>query len=41
MTVGRFRYGGKVPAEIDDDAREEYWLEIRRQPVNVRKRTTW
>jgi hypothetical protein len=25
-------YGGGAPVEIDDDVREEYWREIRRQP---------
>ena len=25
-------YGGATPTEIDDDVREEYWREIRRQP---------
>lgn len=30
-------YGERVPVEIDDDAREEYWTEIRGQPENKRK----
>ena len=25
-------YGGRTPIEIDDDVREEYWRDIRRQP---------
>lgn len=25
-------YGGRDPVEIDDDVREEYWLEIRQRP---------
>ena len=25
-------YGERVPIEIDEDVREEYWTEIRRQP---------
>ena len=25
-------YGGSTPIEIDDDVREEYWRDIRRQP---------
>lgn len=25
-------YGGNTPVEIDDDVREEYWRDIRRQP---------
>ena len=27
-------YGGRVPVEIDEDVREEYWTEIRKQPEN-------
>lgn len=27
-------YGERVPVYIDDDVREEYWTEIRRQPEN-------
>lgn len=27
-------YGERVPVHIDDDVREEYWTEIRRQPEN-------
>jgi hypothetical protein len=35
---GRDRlYGERVPVEIDDDAREEYWTEIRGQPENKDK----
>ena len=28
-------YGERVPIEIDDDAREEYWLEIRNLPDRI------
>ena len=28
-------YGGSKPIEIDDDVREEYWREIRRQPERI------
>ena len=28
-------YGGRVPIEIDDDVREEYWKVVRGQPENV------
>ncbi len=34
-------YGERVPIEIDDDVREEYWTEIRGQPENRTKRHTW
>lgn len=30
-------YGERNPVEIDDDAREEYWTEIREQPENKGK----
>jgi hypothetical protein len=30
-------YGERIPVEIDDDAREEYWTEIRGQPENMGK----
>jgi hypothetical protein len=30
-------YGERIPIEIDDDAREEYWTEIRGQPENKDK----
>ena len=33
-------YGGSLPIEINEDAREEYWREIRQQPENVLKQTT-
>jgi hypothetical protein len=29
-------YGGSIPVEIDEDARDEYWREIRRLPDRVR-----
>lgn len=28
-------YGGSTPIEIDDDVRDEYWREIRRQPKRI------
>ena len=28
-------YGGSTPIEIDEDAREEYWRDIRRQPDRI------
>ena len=31
-------YGGGMPIEIDDDVREEYWRDIRRQPERVHER---
>jgi hypothetical protein len=30
-------YGERLPVEIDDDAREEYWTVIREQPENTGK----
>jgi hypothetical protein len=30
-------YGERVPVEIDEDVRGEYWREIRRQPARVRE----
>ena len=33
-------YGEAVPVEIDEDAREEYWLTIRGLPQRVQDRTT-
>jgi hypothetical protein len=30
-------YGERIPVEIDDDAREEYWAVIREQPENTGK----
>ena len=30
-------YGERVPVEIDDDVRVEYWTEIRKQPENASK----
>jgi hypothetical protein len=37
---GRDRlYGERIPIEIDEDAREEYWTRIRRQPGNVHRVT--
>jgi hypothetical protein len=35
---GRDRlYGERLPIEIDEDAREEYWTTIREQPQNSNK----
>ncbi len=31
-------YGGSTPIEIDEDVREEYWLNIRRQPKRIHER---
>ena len=31
-------YGGSSPIEIDEDVREEYWRDIRRQPEKVHDR---
>jgi hypothetical protein len=31
-------YGERVPVEIDEDVREEYWTEIRGLPENKAKR---
>ena len=31
-------YGGNTPIEIDDDVREEYWRNIRRQPKRIYER---
>jgi hypothetical protein len=28
-------YGGSTPIEIDDDVRDEYWRDIRRQPERI------
>ena len=33
-------YATKVPVQIDQDVREEYWLKIRRQPMLVDKSST-
>lgn len=31
-------YGERLPVEIDEDVREEYWISIREQPENRMKR---
>jgi hypothetical protein len=31
-------YGERVPVEIDDDVRDEYWITIRRRPQDKDKR---
>jgi len=33
-------YGGSTPIEIDEDAREEYWSDIRRQPDRIHETVT-
>lgn len=32
-------YGERIPVEIDEDVREEYWREIRRKPEMVHRTT--
>jgi hypothetical protein len=32
-------YGERVPVEIDEDVREEYWIKIRKQLENKSKKT--
>jgi hypothetical protein len=31
-------YSEKIPTEIDEDVREEYWIEIRQKPENKHKK---
>jgi hypothetical protein len=31
-------YGGSTPVEIDEDVREEYWRDIRREPERIHER---
>ena len=31
-------YGGSTPIEIDEDVREEYWTDIRKQPERVHEK---
>ena len=31
-------YGERIPIEIDEDVREEYWTEIRKKPENKHKK---
>lgn len=33
-------YGERVPIEIDDDVREEYWTVIRQSPAQRKQKTT-
>ena len=33
-------YGGSTPIEIDEDVREEYWRDIRRQPDRLNETVT-
>jgi hypothetical protein len=35
---GDLLYGGNTPIEIDEDVREEYWRDIRRQPKRINER---
>ncbi len=35
---GDLLYGGSTPIEIDEDVREEYWRDIRRQPKRINER---
>lgn len=32
-------YGERIPVEIDEDTREEYWTQIRQKPENSERRT--
>jgi hypothetical protein len=34
-------YGERVPIEIDEDGREEYWMVIRNSPDSVEKTRIW
>ena len=33
-------YGERIPIYIDEDVREEYWLEIRNDPNKIKEKTT-
>ena len=33
-------YATNIPVAIDEDAREEYWLTIRRSPAKINQKTT-
>ena len=33
-------YVGGAPVEIDEDVREEYWIQVRNQPGNIRRAHT-
>jgi hypothetical protein len=33
-------YGERIPIEIDEDAREEYWSTVRKQPERVHAQST-
>ena len=33
-------YGERIPIDIDEDVREEYWLEIRNAPSRIKEKTT-
>jgi hypothetical protein len=35
---GDLLHGGSTPIEIDEDVREEYWRDIRRQPKRINER---
>ena len=34
-------YGERIPVEIDDDVREEYWTQIRKKPENKNRKLAW
>lgn len=34
-------YGERIPIEIDDDIREEYWRDIREQPERINDRSSF
>src|SRR5437667_11156825 len=34
-------YGERVPVDIDEDVREEYWTKIRELPERKHERPTW
>jgi hypothetical protein len=36
----RYNWASRTPVEIDDDVREEYWLNIRNQPEKIKETTT-
>jgi hypothetical protein len=34
-------FGERVPVEIDEDVREEYWTKIRNQPEKINETSYW
>ena len=34
-------YGERLPVEIDEDVREEYWTQIRKKPENKHRKLAW